>query len=315
MEILRTLPLLLCALLAAGCGFQREPTPIELTGEQLMVHSMLETGSDTVSVLLTRLDPRTLFLDQGSRPLSGASVRIFSGGDTVRLTEAPAGFPSCVREIEFGWSSPSPTAGPGCYAAIVPGGIRAGRRYGLLVTLPGGVAIRGETAVLDTLAMLRPAPGTRVEIPAPGSDRPREPVHMPVKWDGGDPASWSGWVSLGLRQVGIYHDGERLPEGTCALPGQLGNFLRAEVADSISVPVGYAFCSAGSGAAQREIPWDSLDVRLLVTTYDSAYVRYHLAPRSRTVEISQAAVGVTGALGVFAGSATTERRIMLVVRR
>ncbi|HEV2129602.1 MAG TPA: DUF4249 family protein, partial [Longimicrobiaceae bacterium] len=255
MEILRTLPLLLCVLLTAGCGFQREPTPIELTGEQLMVHSMLEAGSDTVSVLLTRLDPRTLFINQGSQPLSGANVRIFSGGDTVRLAEAPAGFPSCVREIESGWSNPSATAGPGCYAAIIPAGIRGGRSYGLLVTLPGGVQIRGEAAVPEAVAMLRPVPGTHVEIPAPRRSRPQEPVHLPVKWDGGDPASWSGWVSLGLRQVGIYRDGERLTEGTCALP-ELGNFLRAEVADSISVPIPYAFCSAGSGAAQREIPWD-----------------------------------------------------------
>ncbi|MDQ3607158.1 MAG: hypothetical protein M3418_13345, partial [Gemmatimonadota bacterium] len=66
---------------------------------------------------------------------------------------------------------------------------------------------------------------------------------------------------------------------------------------------------------QREIPWDSLQVRLLVTAYDSAYVRYRSAHRDRMVEINQAAVGVTGALGLFAGSATAERRIVLVARR
>lgn len=310
MEILRKLPLLLCALLAAGCGFQREPTPIELTGEQLIVHSVLEAGSDTVAVLLTRLNPRTLFIDQGSRPLSGANVRIFSGADTVRLAEAPAGFPSCVWEVDFGASGLSSTAGPGCYAAVVPGGIRAGQRYGLLVTLSGGGEIRGEAAVPEAVSMLRPVPGTHVEIPTR-----RAVVQIPVKWEGGNLASWSGWVSLGMRHAGIYQDGERLPDGECNLPHQFGSFLRAQVADSISIPVAYAVCSAGSGGTQREIQWDSVEVQLLVTTYDSAYVRYSQENRGEAVEISRAAVGVTGALGLFAGSATSERRIVLVAPR
>ncbi len=314
MEILRKLPLLLGVLLAAGCGFQREPTPIELTGEQLMVHSMLEAGSETVSVLLTRLDPRTALLDRGSRPLSGADVRILNGADTVRLAEAAAGFSACLTDASSRDGGPS-TAGPGCYAALFPGGIRAGSRYGLLVTLPGGGVIRGEAVVPDTVALLRPAPGTRVDMPAPQNQFAPPVSRIPVQWEGRDQAGWTGGMSLGLREAGIYREDERVSEGICNLPVQLGSFFTAQLADTLSIPVPYAYCFTNSGNTQREIPWDSLQVRLLVTAYDSAYVRYRSAHRDRMVEINQAAVGVTGALGLFAGSATAERRIVLVARR
>ncbi len=278
-----------------------------------MLHSMLEAGSDTVRVLLTRVDPRDLQRWQTMLPLSGALVWVFSGADTVQLAEAPTDLRGCLGSPQF--EQEPPFAGAGCYGAIFPGGIRSGQRYGLLARLPGGGEIRGEALVPDSLTILRPAAQERFEVvPAggPSTGMAQEIEWIPVQWEEGAPGV--AGVMLRLHPTTVYRNGARLDDATCVAPGAGWPLLDAMDADSAAFPILYIQCLAGAGTARQPVPWDSLEARLLVTGFDSAYVHYYSTRGERAVEHQHAAVGITGALGVFAGSATTRHPVVLVAR-
>jgi hypothetical protein len=49
-----------------------------------------------------------------------------------------------------------------------------------------------------------------------------------------------------------------------------------------------------------------------VTAYDTAYTRYAEARLRGTLRREEAAAGITGSLGVFAGVASAERQVTLV---
>jgi hypothetical protein len=79
--------------------------------------------------------------------------------------------------------------------------------------------------------------------------------------------------------------------------------------DSIDHRILAAYCARGS----EMVSWDSVVVRLVVTAYDTAYARYvGEVISNESVRRSRASAGVQGALGVFAGAASAERRLVLV---
>ncbi|CAN5300761.1 hypothetical protein BH24GEM2_BH24GEM2_06480 [soil metagenome] len=313
MEVLKRGALLLgVALIVGGCEFLREPTPLEFTDEQVMVHGVLEAGADTVAVLLTRVRPGR----QGSSgpevlPLSGVEVRITGGGSSVRLAEAPAGFGACLRARDTTGQGPR-VFGLGCYAAVIPGGIRAGERYELLVGAPGG-EIRGTVTVPARPVILRPDENARFVIRRESRDE-RGLGEVAVRWTA--PASVAG-IELNLVAAAVFEQGRQVPGAACRIERPVGLIYPVERGDSASVVIyNPIFCHQPTSATtERAVEQDSIHTRLLVVAYDTAYTRYATLPSGSSVQRDRFAAGITGALGVFAGAATSEQRITLVTAR
>lgn len=301
------------ALLVGGCDFLRDPTQIEVRGSEVIVHSVLRAGSDTVAVLLQRAEPATAGNGPRIEAISGAVVRIAGGGASVPLAEAPGGFPSCVR----GERTPlgealADSIRAGCYAAVFPGGVRAGERYELRIELAGGGQIEGATVVPGAPEILAPDPGSRFEV----RNQPRfdEGVgDVPVRFR---VSAAVGGVEVGLDPVTAFEGGAAVPGAQCRIEHGSGIRRDGEETDTARVRIfNPIICVQQVESEGRRIELDSLHTRLLLTAYDTAYVRYLEVLGGETVARSRASAGVTGALGVFGGAATTERRITLILRR
>lgn len=318
MEVLKRAVILAAGLLAAGCEFLRSPTPLELTDEQIMVHAVLQTGTDTVSVLLTRVRPQpnatpgSPFVDV--LPLSGADVRITGGGSTVRLAEAPAGFAPCVQLSQFAESGKPRSFGPGCYVAVLPGGVGSGVQYALSAGLPGGGEITGVAEVPAAPVILRPTENARFTVRRQhgGGSGVGE---VPVRWTA--PAN-AGGIELRLAATAVFANGSQVPGARCGIEQPVGPVYDVERGDSTTMviynPI-HCFLRTESGSTSL-LDQDSIHVRLRVTAYDTVYTRYASALESGgSVQRSRFAAGVTGALGVFAGAATADRQITLVTVR
>ncbi|HEY7768501.1 DUF4249 family protein [Longimicrobium sp.] len=301
MEVLkRILPL--AALVLGGCEFTRDPLALDIRRDEVMVHGVLAAGQDTVAVLLTRARPGNGDNPIATFPVSGATVRISTGATSVQLVEAPTGFPGCVSTHV----SNHPPITPGCYAAVFPGGIRSGTTYALSVDLAGRETIRG-SATVPHAPVIDPGTGSRFLVKR--------------KHDGGVPgliaARWSvgagtAGVGLGVRETAFYRGGQRVPDQSCRF--EYGRaIIYSPGADSAAIlfhnPI---HCDSAHGPGQQ---YDSLDVRLQVTAYDTAFTRYaglvheHVSP---PVHRERFAAGVQGALGLFAGVAVSERPAILV---
>jgi hypothetical protein len=303
MELLKPSALLATLLLVGGCEFLREPTPLELTDEQVMVHSVLQAGSDTVSVLLTRVRPGSRSAARDVVPISGAEVRITGGGNTVRLAESPAGFAPCLlgRDPQTGRLQESRA---GCYAAVLPGGVRAGGRYELLV-LSGEGEIRGIATVPEAPGILAPENGARVPVKETGHDDPVAFGSLSIRWS--TPEGASG-ADLNLRSGAVFRNGRQVANARCDLFSSTigGPDSSPETSDSRTISFWVANCTVRP---------DSVEARLFLTAYDTVYSRYAGNLFEQTARRKNFAAGVTGALGVFAGAATAERRVTLVIVR
>lgn len=309
MDVLNRLVILTLALLAAGCEFIREPTPLGLTGEQVMVHSLLVAKSETVHVLLTRVRPGSGTSDPSTRPLSGADVRIVNGGDTLRLREAPPGFPPCFSPSRFAEPRVD-SIGPGCYAAVIPGGIRADGRYELRVSLAGGEPIRGVADVPGEPLIEAPEADARFRVRFGEADFNQGVVNVPVRW--GVSAGVAG-VELNLVSEAIFQGGARVPDGRCDFEPRFSPVRSTEPTDRGVVRVQLISCFAMTDSGEiLPVAPDSVYAKLLLTAYDSAYVRYADVFDRESAERDRISEGVTGALGVFAGAATAERRIIFL---
>lgn len=293
MEILKkVLPVALAASLGA-CELVRAPTPLEFTDGHVQVHSILLAGSDTARVLVTRTVPSAGVLQSKLEPLAGATVRLASGPDTLTLSggasECTAGEPH--RDATH--------LRAGCYAAAVPGGVRAGGRYALFVDPPGGGEIRGEAVVPADLVLRSPAAGAEVTAGAgggPGSSG--DPVV--VRW---------GSVPPDRRVELTIAPGD---SACVVVPGAETGFGSRTLAvtgrDSAVVRIARAWCGNNFGP-QR------IEAELVMTAFDSAYTAYaRRVLEARAVPIDRAAVGITGAIGVFAGAAVERRPVVVVVK-
>ena len=77
--------MVLCALSSvAAC--EREPTPIELLGDQVVLNSVINAGAAQAAVLLVRVVPDSNFGNQSvARPLPGATVILSDGSNSSTL--------------------------------------------------------------------------------------------------------------------------------------------------------------------------------------------------------------------------------------
>jgi hypothetical protein len=302
MEVLRRGAFISVLLLVVACA--REPTAFEYTEANNAVHAVLTAGSQVASVLITRFHPGT----RETRRLSGARVHLIHGTDTLRLVELPTD-PDQSLAVS---GTPPPTA-PGHYTARVPGGVHAGERYELFVQFPDGGTARGAAVVPHAPRIV--APGTDTRIPVRNNGKPdrdstggttvlRPVIEIPVRWH---PPSGVGRVELALGVDAVYRGGTRVSGAGCTLRTPVG--FDVGMQDSSTVRVYEMACTEGN----VPVRWDSVIARLAVTAYDTAYARYAKEVLEGTsVRWSHSSAGLTGARGVFAGSASAERRLILV---
>lgn len=315
MALLSRALLLLSTFLLVGCSFLREPSPVELSGEEILVHSLLLAGSDTVSVYLTRTRPGTATSAPTIQPISAADVRITGPAVSMRLEETSPGSPQCFLEF----APPSPTQ-PGCYGATLPGGVQSGSGYELRIQLPGGGSVEGMAVIPQPMTLLAPQPEAQVLIRPPDASRPELLgfAFVLTRWSRpGD----TGRVQFDAQSLAVFQNEVRVPNASCRL--DVSAFSNREVesvdaraTDSAHVVIRVINCVENIlSPTPRQLDPDSVQARFRVTAFDTAYTRYAEALSKNSVARSQLSAGVRGALGVFAGAAVTERRIMLVLNR
>jgi hypothetical protein len=303
MEVLMRLLVAVLLVLASACT--RDPARFEYTEASVAVHAVLQAGSERATVLITRFEPRSARL-QG---VSGAEVRLLRGAETLRLTPTAADESGCPPSA----ATELATAGaiPGCYAVRVPHGIRSGERFELSIELPGGGSVRGTATIPAPPELLVPVEQARLVLDAgaPPSGAPsgvvRELGTVEVRWTP---------LAAGTRlEVGITAQ----PAASGAPPGMVCAVSAPRTASPGSVgstrlPI-FAVECLRDGAPER---WSSLEARVLVTAFDTAYARYAAQVIGQeSILRSHAAAGLTGAYGVFAGAAAAERRLLLVNAR
>jgi hypothetical protein len=279
------------ALLGGGCDFLYPPTYVPADREQLVVHAVLEAGRDTAAVLVVRVgtvEPVAV---------SGARVRLIGPAGTVVLQEgAGPSTPCTVHPV----APADPRAATGCYAAAVPGRVRAGAEYLLEVDVPSGERVRGRTVVPAAPEVL--APQERLRVPARETGNGlRATAPVTVRWTAAP--AWG--VAARAQRAWV-----RNAVGTrCNAYLEPRLFQRSEAGpDSLHATVEALGCSGAASNAQ--VQPDSVEVMVGVTVYDSAYFN-HLRGSDDGIPEERASNGLEGAFGLFGSAATSGRRVIL----
>jgi hypothetical protein len=317
MAILRHAGALLLAALLLGCT--RDPLPIQPVDDRLMVHGVLEAGVDTAFIHLTEIRARSRGGTLDARPVSGALVELSGGGITLRLREAPDGFARCLLPPHHGsFRTEDPALeGKGCYAALVSGGVRAGERYELRISLPDGRLVHGAAQVPASLELLQPLAEARLSAGPSfrGVLETDEPVTLRWRASPSTPR-----LAISVWSEAVFRGGTALPGDACRATLEQGHhspwteqILDPHRDDSLAQRVIVTGCN-WQILSNHQRP-DSLHVRLRATALDSAFVRYlEIIQGNESVRLGDAAVGLEGAVGVFAGIAPAEQRLVLVRR-
>jgi hypothetical protein len=307
MEILMRGAVLALAAALAGCDFVKPPTQIDLRRDRPVVHSVLAAGSDTVRVLVTLpwANPGT----PERVPVSGARIRIAGGGAEVELTEAPAGYSDCsTLPVWSVLDQPVQPAGRGCYAGVIPGGVRAGHRYTLVIERSGFETIHGATIVPDRPVWVTP----RADQLVPTDWLMGFGITVPLLFH------WTGAGALvelpmveANRVVSPGSGGSRC----MVFPSKVdGNLLLGPAGvvgqDTVRVLL-RASCSPTGAAGQMPPSPDSVHVGVLLASYDASY-GIHVESRSRGIPEQWASPGLTGAYGVFGSVATARRSVTMI---
>lgn len=298
-------------LLALVSGCVPEPTPLSLTGEQLMVHSLLLAGEDTVQVLLTRTFPPTDATGPDgasrSRPVSGADVRLIVAGAVIQLREAPEGFPPCFAPTPASIQQVDSLLA-GCYAAVVPERIQPGQEYRLEVRVGEGL-VEGRTAVPERPEIIRPRPRARLAAVFAASRSEHSAFPIPVEWRA--PEGVAG-IQIGLALDSAFLNGRREPGSRCSVAILDSHIRRTERVDDAVLTVANLHCVRGEDSqTQRFVP-DSVFGRVILSGYNSNFVRYQEVVGRNSTTHDRLQVGVTGALGVFAGAGIQSQEVVLI---
>ncbi|HEX8209526.1 MAG TPA: hypothetical protein VF584_04985 [Longimicrobium sp.] len=296
-------------LAAAGCSFLRDPSPIEALGENAIAHALLVTGSDTVQVLLIRVgtgsNPAT-GENVSVRPIIGADVRLAAGAGEVRLTESA----SCYSGPGFSGRQPNEQLQPaGCYTAIVSGGVRPGTAYTLRVGLPGGGTIEGQATARAAVSIHDPQPSARLHVRPPNESAET----IAVRVSGTEGAT----VNVDFLRLAAFRGGSEVSNALCFVDYPRGEQLEVDAEGVVRTHVYLATCverTNPNGTGDRPFRPDSVRVRLRVTAFDSAYVRYLDKTSGNAVSAREARVGITTGLGLFAAAARADRDIVLIPR-
>ena len=289
----RTAVLLL--IVQAGCEFGREPVGIDAAGGEVAAYSILLAGSDTASVLLVRYHEEIRPFEPSFDPIPGAEVSLVHENEVIRLNAeavvparcfAPGG--AGEREVD---------TAPGCYMGVVPGGIRPGEMYRLVVILPTGKEIVGQTVIPRRPELLRPEEGALIPI------RRERPAVLRVAYTA-PPEAGLLTLAIPAQREGC----EIRTDRTDIEPGSAFPVPRPGT-DSVFVPITGASCFVEG----QRILGDTIAARLVLTAYDEPYARFSAAVTDRaSARESRISAGLTGAFGVFSGAASDERRLFFV---
>lgn len=302
-------------LVAALAGCERPPLALDLSGERIMVHSVLVAERDVVQVLVERVSPLPMpdpvtgaSLDL--RPVSGARVEVEVDGEVIVLEEAPPEMPPCASAFPFPVPQPEPI-GPGCYVARIPGGVAAGSRYQLSVRVAGDVVAIGEVVVPGTPELVSPAPGERFDVimGATFSEQPLPGIQVSYRL----PTAVAG-LRTSLAFDSVFADEGRVEGARCeyAQFENAAQFREADVDSLVFVPRGlYCFRTSSGGGTETFRP-DSIFGRLSLAGFDSTYMRYDEAARQESAELTSLQAGLEGALGLFAGASVTRTAVVLL---
>lgn len=298
MAVLTRAALVFGVLLAPGCG---DAGLTRTAPEGLVeVYGVLRTGSDTAAVLVRRFEEGKF----ASPPLSGADVRLIAGTDTLRLPEAPQGMLNCIPP-ERTDDLPRP-AEPGCYTALLPGGVRPGETYRLWIGLPEGGEVRGTAVVPELPRMSLTEGGARFQVRNGGMRDGRPLAVIPVFWSAG---AGTARVEVSLAPGGPLPGTGPRPGNRCVADDFASPTQRIEPVDSADLWIYELQCFRGLETAA----WDSVSARLVVTAYDTAYAHYAREVLGRSgARLARFSAGLVGAVGVFAGSASDEQQVMLL---
>jgi hypothetical protein len=320
MALLRTALALLLAFTLLGCV--RDPLEIHDLEPQLMVHGLLEAGADTVILFVSEIRVSNRGATTRTRGVSGATVELSGGGSTLRLQEVTSGVERCPLPPGNPWMyDPNPdTRTFGCYVGLVPGGLRAGTGYELHVALPDGRMIRGAAEMPAIPELLQPDGVLRLDA-VPSSRSSIETLETVVlRWQVDRRTAMvvvSAWSETAFRGGGPE------PGFTCdaVLEARYRDQWGEEVfdpqrVDSVRQKVVVRGCGeGGSPAVYREVKPDSVHVQLRVAAYDSAFARHLDLLRSPgSVRFREAAIGLDGAVGIFAATAAADRRVVVIRR-
>lgn len=278
------------AAVAGGCELLHPPTYVGGDPDQLVVHAVLVSGSDSALVVVARVGT------QEPTPVSGAQVRIMGGGGTAVLPELPWMNHNC-RPVPETPGQP-PRRDTGCYAAPVPGGVQAGGEYRLEVDLPSGQRVRGRTVV--PAAPVLHAPEERLRLPARVTEwgTLRSVGTFTLRWTAEGPVSVRGEGSRGwVREAELRCGASLLREG-----------LLPERPDSLRFHVEAIGCAAPPD--NQSVRPDSVEMRVFVTAYDSAYVHYFQNSEGG-IPLERASSGLEGAFGLFASASTAYRNVIV----
>lgn len=302
-------------LLLVAC--EPAPLPLDLSGDRLMVHSMLLAEREAVHVLLQRVRPLTASdppRPDGASvevlPVSGAQVEIVVDGETIALAEAPAGMPPCASQFPFTVPQQE-LIGPGCYAAALPEGVKPGATYGLRVRIGGELVAEGSARAPAPPEILSPGPGERYPVRM-GFTSPEEAVPgILVRYRIGQEVAG---IRTSIAFDSLFVDGARQSSANCNYD-QYENVPRAVTArtdSTVFVPRSlYCYRTTPQGGQETFMP-DSIFARVSLAAFDSTYLAYDAAARQESAEVTTLQAGVTRALGLFAGASAAWREVVLV---
>ena len=286
------------AVLLAGCGFIRDPIAIDASETEHGVFGVLYAGSDTATILVAEFPPTPPPGDFGWKGVSGATVRLVAGQDTIALSELSASAPPCVTLAGFG-ANVGRTEG--CYRAILPATIQPGSTYGLVVDIPQVGRISGITTVPQVPVIDAPTEGTTFTAEFTNDEWPSMLLRISP-----------GALTERLEAMLIESDPNRVCEahfleGTAFVQG----LMRIDPEDADSVPALFrAACHTSTGRA----PLGQLPVTIRVVAFDANYehfARVLIDEHSDAVLRRHTRSGIDRGVGYFAGAAVAERRIVL----
>lgn len=274
--------------LAACGGLLRDPVGIPGMETQYGVHSLLVAGADSASVLVVRYPPAPAPSEPDWEEVTDATIRLVAGADTLDLA---LGAPGCTRTFNG-----TPMAR--CYRAGVPGGIVAGRTYGLLVDIPGFGRITGTTRIPTPPVIVSPSEGTRIEATFTNNQWPTMPIRLDVAAD-------ARRVEVALL--------EQDPQRECQvhfLSARGILILDADEAAQLSPSRFTAICYTQSGPQ----PLGELPVVLRAVSYDAEYARYAeiaFDAASGSILKTHARAGIDRGVGYFAGAAAAVVNVVM----
>jgi hypothetical protein len=278
------------AAVAGGCEFLHPPTYVGGDPDQLLVHAVLLAGRDSAEVIVARVGTR-----EPTR-VTGAQVRIIGPGGTAVLSEVPNVTFEC-RPVSEVPGQPA-RRDTGCYAAAVPGGIAPGAEFRLEVDVPSGEQVRGRTVVPAPPAVQAPQGRLRLPARVTESGALRTVSPFTLRWTAEGPVSVRGELHRGW--VG---SAERICAASMLREGPL-------TAQPDSLPFRVEVYGCVVPPDNQSVRADSVEMRVSVTAYDSAYVNY-FRDAEGGIPLESASSGLEGAFGLFASAATAFRHVIV----